>query len=75
MNSQDNVRKFPKVIYDKLNQETNYDCEGSCTCKYIKNRSDFDISLYNKFEYGTNPKLPFLLKQQQPNNKSKGWLV
>ena len=22
MNSQDNVRKFPKVIYDKLNQET-----------------------------------------------------
>ena len=30
-------KKFPKIIYNTLNQETNYDCQGDCTCKYIKN--------------------------------------
>ena len=73
MNSQDVVRKFPKIIYDKLNQETNYDCQGSCTCKYIKDRTDFDISLHNLFEGGKKPNLPFL-KPININNKSRGWL-
>ena len=73
MNSQDNVRKFPKVIYDKLNQETDYDCKGSCTCKYIKNRSDFDISLFHNFEDGSRFNFP-ILKPENVSNKSRGWL-
>jgi hypothetical protein len=74
MNSQDNVRKFPKVIYDKLNQETEYDCQGSCSCKYIKNRTDFDITLYHNFEDRTKTNLP-VLKTDHMSNKSKGWLL
>ena len=37
-------KNFPKTIYDKINQETNYNCQGSgCTCKYIHRRTNYDM--------------------------------
>jgi hypothetical protein len=67
------AKKFPKTIYDKLNQETDYDCQGSCTCKYLKDRTNFDMNVYQRVEDGTKIKLP-ILKTDGPSEKSRGWL-
>ena len=38
-----NGKTFPKPYYDKLKQETNYNCQGSsCTCKYTERRTGYD---------------------------------
>ena len=72
MNREDVFNKFPKTIYDNLQDETKYECEGSCTCKYIKNRTDFDINQFKKFEDGKNTVLPRLKNTISSN--SRGWL-
>lgn len=37
------MSKFPETIYSSINKETNYNCQGSsCSCKYLKNRTEFD---------------------------------
>jgi hypothetical protein len=53
----DNAKRFPKTIYDKLKEQTNYGCEGKCTCKYLDNRTSYDrmqmLAFQNnkKFQY------------------------
>lgn len=38
-----NGKVFPQNYYDKLKQETNYSCQGSCcTCKYTHRRTEYD---------------------------------
>jgi hypothetical protein len=38
----DRAKRFPKTIYDKLKEETNYTCDKECTCKYLNNRTEYD---------------------------------
>ena len=66
---EDIIKNFPKTIYDNLQNETNYDCEGKCTCKYLKDRTDFDIAQYDKFKEYKKIILPTLSSKE-----SKGWL-
>lgn len=48
--------------YDTLKTEDNYDCTSGCTCKYLHNRSSYDVmqrqlwekqdkNLYNQYAY------------------------
>jgi len=71
MNS-DAIRKYPKIIYDHLNQETDYSCKGSCTCKFIKDRTDYDITVYNSWKNYSKINLPNL--STTVNSNSRGWL-
>ena len=48
----DIIKNFPKTIYDNLQNETDYECEGSCTCKYLKNRTNFLPVLKSKDSKG-----------------------
>ena len=70
-------KKFPKIIYNTLNQETNYDCQGDCTCKYIKNRTEFDINqshyTEDKDKYKNN--VHVLKNNSKSTNETRGWLM
>lgn len=66
---EDIIKNFPKTIYDNLQNETEYECEGSCTCKYLKDRTNFDIAQFSKFEDNKKFTLPVL-----SSKNSKGWL-
>ena len=37
-----NVKIFPKPKYDSLKKETEYNCKGSCTCKFLQTRTNYD---------------------------------
>jgi hypothetical protein len=48
--------------YDTLKTEDDYSCSSGCTCKYLQNRSSFDVmqrqlwekqdkNLYNQYAY------------------------
>lgn len=50
----DNAKIFPKPIYDQLREETQYNCEGSCTCKFLKDRSDYDRLQIQAFQTNKN---------------------
>ena len=36
------AKMFPKPNYEQLSKETDYSCQGSCTCKYLNNRTEYD---------------------------------
>jgi len=53
-----NAKTFPKPKFAQLKDESNYSCQGSCTCNYLKDRTGFDNeqkSLYS-FENGAVPR-------------------
>jgi len=59
----------------KLNQETKYDCEGQCTCKFLKDRSNYDIMISNnKYEKNGKLTLPIYNNNNYNKNNTKGWL-
>jgi len=72
MNREDVIKKFPKTIYDNLQDETNYECEGSCTCKFLKDRTDFDIVQFSNFKDGK--KIPISPLKNTIYSNSRGWL-
>lgn len=56
-----NRNRFPKTMFTKLKDETHYDCQGSCcTCKFLKDRSNFDVMQYEILEQGKKINLPML---------------
>jgi hypothetical protein len=55
------ANKFPKNIYTTLKNDTHYDCQGSCcTCRFLKDRSNYDIMQYEVLEQGKKINLPVL---------------
>ena len=57
-----------KNSYDTLKTEDNYNCTSGCTCKYLQNRSSFDVmqrqlwekndkNLYNQYTYNQSTNL------------------
>ncbi len=74
-----NSKVFPQNYYDKLKQETNYNCQGSCcTCKYTHRRTEYDKiqeQMYqdNKSSLKLNPVI-FPLMKTQYYTKNKKYL-
>jgi hypothetical protein len=62
------------AIYDNLKDETNYTCNGSCTCKFLKDRSNYDQMQYQVYEDHKKIKLPNFDMNKYKNPNSKGWL-
>lgn len=62
------ANKFPKTLYDKLKNESHYKCDGSsCSCKFLKNRSNYDQMQYEIYEMGQKVYLPSLNNSTQKN--------
>lgn len=69
-----NAKIFPKPIYDTTQNQTNYSCEGSCTCKFLKNRTEYDKLQFLTFEKGKNIIYPTYKSVHLNNINTKGWL-
>jgi hypothetical protein len=67
-----NAKVFPKTKYDSLKDETDYNCQGSCTCKFLKNRTEFDKAQFVAFE--KNKKFIYPNSQPVKDPNSRGWL-
>ncbi len=62
------ANKFPKPLYDKLKNETQYKCDGSsCSCRFLKNRSNYDQMQYEVYELGQKVFLPSLNNGNKKN--------
>lgn len=58
----------------RLSNESNYDCQGKCTCKFIKDRTNYDIMFFKHYEDNNNFNLPTYKNANINNNQTKGWL-
>lgn len=67
-----NAKVFPKTKYDSLKEETDYSCQGSCTCKFLKNRTEYDKAWFNSFE--KNKKFIYPTSSEVKSQNSRGWL-
>lgn len=57
-----------------LSDENDYDCQGKCTCKFIKDRTNYDIMFFKHYEDDKKFNLPTYKDNNININQTKGWL-
>ena len=74
-----NKKNINTTKFDLLKNEMLYKCDGSCTCKFLQDRSNYDtMQIKSQMSLGQTPNLPIYKQNSGINgninsNTSKGW--